>query len=136
MTRISLRSDIYMIRCFYHKAETLLVIFYLKSSRPLPLVTFITAACKRLWNIDDTISKYNGIARKKPCINFTVITTNTQWTTLESNKISGCNCLETEILQSNTSRFIPVSTENLFTLIARTGVMLLKGNMDLLLRIQ
>ena len=27
MTRISLRSDIYMIRCFYHKAETILVIF-------------------------------------------------------------------------------------------------------------
>ena len=27
MTRISLRSDIYMIRCIYHKAETILVIF-------------------------------------------------------------------------------------------------------------
>ena len=30
VTRISPRSDIYMIRCLYHKAETILVIFLVR----------------------------------------------------------------------------------------------------------
>ena len=80
MTRISLRSDIYMIRCFYHKAETIPVIFPLPidcTDLPAHTVTCVSASPTRVYMRSSSrrFSAYFVLsARSRVCVHRRVVT--------------------------------------------------------------